>query len=96
MADKVYSNGIFFNRKHPRQPDFVLGSLTIMKDKFPEWLEAQEADGNGYVRLQILNGREDKPYMIIDNYKPIAKTETVTTADIVYPDEEINADDIPY
>lgn len=100
MAEKVYTKGIFFNRKHPKQPDFVLGSLSIIKDSFAEWLATQEADARGYVRLQILNGREDKPYLCVDTFKPTEKPQEAKAVsygdDIVYPDEVINPDDIPY
>lgn len=78
MTERIYTKGIFFNRKHPKQPEFVLGSLSIIKDQFIEWLDAQEADARGYVRLQILNGKEDKPYLTVDTYKPTPKEDDST------------------
>jgi hypothetical protein len=89
MAEKIYANGIFFNPKHEKQPDFVLGSLSIVKDKFAEWLATQETDSRGYVRLQILNGREGKPYLTVDTYKATQKQGVQNLA----PEED---DSIPF
>lgn len=68
MPEKTYSEGIFFNKKHPNAPDFVLGSLSIIPEKFVSWLEQQVPDEKGYIRLQIKEGRE-KPYIELDTYK---------------------------
>lgn len=89
MAEKIYANGVFFNKKHPKQPEFVIGSLSIIKDKFTEWLNSQEPDARGYVRLQILNGREDKPYLVVDTFKTTAKVEPEQVV-------ENEDDDIPF
>lgn len=66
--EKTYADGIFFNKKHEKAPDFVLGSLSLIPEKFASWLEQQVPDEKGYIRLQIKEGRE-KPYIELDTYK---------------------------
>lgn len=65
---KVYAEGLYFNHKHPNAPEFVIGSLLVQKDRFIDWIVAQEEDEKGYIRLQIKEGRE-KPYIELDTYK---------------------------
>lgn len=100
--EKVYVDGAWFNPRHTKQPDFVIGNMTFLREKFMQWLDDQQVDGRGYVRVQILQGRE-KPYMTLDTYKPLEKPEFVKAQEkpeeqvIEYPEEEdINPDDIPF
>lgn len=70
-----YVDGLWFNPKHPKQADFVIGGLSFAKDKFIAWLEKQTPDERGYVKAQILEGK-DKPYVVLDTWKPTKKVET--------------------
>jgi hypothetical protein len=65
---KTYAEGIFFNKKPVNAPEWVLGSISIIPEKFSSWLEQQVPDEKGYIRLQIKEGRE-KPYIELDTYK---------------------------
>ena len=65
---KRYANGIYFNQPHPNAPEFVIGSLSINKQKFLEWLEREKANDKGYIKLDVLNGREDEPYITVNEY----------------------------
>lgn len=58
MADKVYANGIFGSERSD-QKDFVVGKVAIAKDTFMAWLESMEADGKGYVRLNVTRQKAD-------------------------------------
>ena len=65
-----FANGIWFNRKD-NAPDFVFGSISISKEKFQTWLESQDVDEKGYVKLSILKSKKDgKPYITLDTWKP--------------------------
>lgn len=64
-----YPKGIWFNPKNPKQADFVIGGISISKDTFVQWLNGQVADEKGYIKLQVLNGKEDKPYVVVDEWK---------------------------
>jgi hypothetical protein len=80
MAEKVYAKGIWFNHKHEKQPEFVIGSVSISKKTFMEWLEAQQENEKGYVKLQLLEGKEN-PYFTLDTYKKLEKPEALKEVD---------------
>ena len=58
MTDKTFANGIWGNNPHENAPDFVIGSVSILKERFAEWLAEQEADGKGYVKLDITQRKD--------------------------------------
>jgi hypothetical protein len=65
--EKEFAEGLYFNQKNDNAPDFVLGSISIDKDKFLPWLDQKQVDGK-YLRLDILMGKE-KPYICVNTYK---------------------------
>ena len=67
---KEYPKGIYFNRPRENAPEFVLGSISIKKQEFLEWLDQKETNEKGYVNLDVLNGKEEKPYLAVNDYKP--------------------------
>ncbi len=67
--EKIYPKGLWFNEKNLKQPDFVIGSISISKKMFIDWLNGQEEDEKGYIHLQVLQGKENKPYVVLDTYK---------------------------
>ena len=72
MADKVYAEGLYANQAREGAPDFVVGSMAIIKEKFLLWLNAQEADEKGYVRLNVTRQKADasKWSVSLDTWKP--------------------------
>lgn len=73
MTEKKFAEGFYFNKKRDQAPEFVLGSVSLIPDKFIAWLGAQEKDDKGYVRLSILQSREGKIYAEVDTWRPTAK-----------------------
>jgi len=87
--EKIYVKGLFFNKKHEKAPDFVLGTLSIKIDKLEEFVkQAKEHQNNGYARYQILDGKEN-PYVVVDTYKPEQKNQEPKN-------QEISLEDIPF
>ncbi len=91
MAEIKYAIGFFFNKKRDNAPSFVLGSMSISKEKAIKWLQEQEADSKGYIRLKINEGKE-KPYVALDEWKPGQEKKEKDT--IQYPSEEDDAIDL--
>lgn len=107
MTDKQFANGIYPNRLSDKAPDFVLASVSINVTQFLEWLQANKhlANERGYINLKGLENREKtKRYFEIDLWEPKKDVATntgnvATTAPVkteVYPEEEINPNDIPF
>lgn len=78
MSDAKFADGIYFNKKRPEAPEFVLGSLSFLPEKFGAWLKEQTPNAKGYVRLNIKESREGKIYMDVDTWEP--KTAPVAPA----------------
>lgn len=80
-AEKVFPTGLFVNAAREGAPDFVLGSISISVESFTKFLSEnkQLVNEKGYLRLDMLNGKEDKPYAVVNTYgldsAPAAKTE---------------------
>jgi len=71
--DKIFPRGIFFNRKHEKQPDFVKGSIVIKVSEFGEWLK--QYTGQESIKLALLESRntdqvtgKKKLYLELDTY----------------------------
>lgn len=67
MSDKVFAEGLYFFES---DKDFILGKLSVNSNQFIEWLEKQETDEKGYVKLDILKSKEGKPYIALNTWKP--------------------------
>lgn len=68
--EKIFTEGIWFNKRKDGMPEFVIGSMAVKVKKFTEWLSRQEVDESGYIRLRLLDGRNGKPYFLIDTWRP--------------------------
>ena len=74
MADKKeYASGCYFNDPHERAPEFVVGRISVNVQKFIGWLEQQETSDKGYVNLNVKRGRDGKPYVELDTWKPAGR-----------------------
>jgi len=65
---KEYPKGLYYNAPRENAPDFVLGSISIKKQDFLQWLDQKEPNEKGYVNLDVLNGKEGKPYVTVNDY----------------------------
>ena len=70
MTEKKFVEGVYYNRPHPKAPQFVLGSVNFKKDIAIAWLQKQVADENGYVKTDVKESEGGKIYMQINDYKP--------------------------
>jgi len=67
--DKVFANGMYFNKPLPQAPDFVLGNMSLNKDQFTKWLDQQEVDDKGYLKIDIKESQQGKVYCELNTYK---------------------------
>ena len=70
MADKVFAEGIYYDRPKPNAPNYILGNISMEKKRALEWLQAQEANERGYIRLTVKESRNGKLYIVLDNWEP--------------------------
>ena len=93
MTENNYPAGFFFNLPHAKAPDFVKGSGVIQRDVFIKWLQEQQTNEKGQVRLQFKAGKEGKGYASLDTYGLQGSTPPRGSQSVT---EEISADDIPF
>lgn len=70
---KEYASGLYFNDPHANAPDFVIGKISVNVDKFIPWLENQIPSEKRYVNLSVKRGRDGKPYVELDTWKPTGR-----------------------
>lgn len=83
MADVQFAEGVWFNDKPEKAPDWVIGKIAIKPETFVKWLRGQKPDAKGYVKLDIKRSRNGKPNISLDTWVPNKK-------------EELEDDDIPW
>ncbi len=80
MADKIFPEGIRVFSPRNGAPDFVKGSIVISPNQLIEWLKKNKElltdyKGEKQLTLDLLNSKEGKPYLALNNFKPEAKKE---------------------
>lgn len=73
---KTYINGLYFNHPRPNAPEFVIGAISIKKEVLLKQLEELEANESGYINIDVLNGKENKPYCVLNEFRK-AKSDDV-------------------
>jgi hypothetical protein len=68
--EKQFAEGIFFNEKRDGAPDFVLGGVSIQRQMFIEWLNNQDVNDKGYLKLDFKMGKSGKAYAELNTWQP--------------------------
>ena len=55
--ENKYPKGIYYNEPHPNAPEFIHGSISINKDLFIKWLQEEEANEKGYIKLDLTKNK---------------------------------------
>jgi hypothetical protein len=80
MADKIFPEGIRVFSPRQGAPDFVKGSIVISPNILIEWLKKNKElltdyKGEKQLTLDLLNSKDGKPYLAVNNFKPSDKKE---------------------
>lgn len=67
MSEKVYANGIFGIDPSDKAPDYVIGSISIRPEQFALWMDEQEANSKGYIKLDISRRKDGKGWSFVLN-----------------------------
>lgn len=100
MQDKIFADGFLFKRKE-NAPDFVVGRLSMKVDEAVAFLKKHEK--NGWVNLDIKNGRSGNPYIELDTYEPKQREEQEASRPAkkqsrasTPPPQDTGDDDLPF
>lgn len=91
MSNKIFAEGIYFNERNEKMPDWVLGKISIKKDKLIPFLEQQE-EINGYINFDIKRGKNGKPYMELNTFKPQKQSVSADELNEIFNGEVVNPD----
>jgi hypothetical protein len=68
MNEAKYAEGIFYNPKNPKAPEFVLGGISIKREEALNWLAKEDGE---WVNLDIkVSKKTGKPYLQVNEWKP--------------------------
>jgi hypothetical protein len=103
MSDKKFATGFWASPPHERAPEFVKARISIKVQDAIAFLQENEKQ-SGYVDLDVKESRERKWYVELNEYQ--AKEtgrreerparEPKPRAEVEYPADDINPDDIPF
>jgi len=75
-TERTYINGLYFQKKYPKSPSFVLGRGSIDPQRLREFLDKNPLpEGEKYINFQILEvkGNTEKGTFVVDTWKPEKK-----------------------
>jgi hypothetical protein len=69
--DNALARGIYYNEPRDGAPDYVIAALSFRRSDFIAWLQAQEEDAKGYIKVDILRAKSSgKIYGKLNEWKP--------------------------
>jgi hypothetical protein len=92
MSDKEFPEGLILKAPRDGAPDYVIGSLSIKRGEFLNWLKGREGD---WVNLNLKRGQSGKWYAEVDNWRPSGGG-TGPTKRAPDPRKADEADEIPF
>lgn len=66
--ETILAKGFFFERPSEKAPEFVKGKVSIKVEEAIEFLKEHKNEA-GYVNLDLLTSKENKPYFKLNNWK---------------------------
>jgi hypothetical protein len=96
MSDKQFVDGLYPKPRHPNQPDFVIGKLSIKVEQFSEWVRQWKRDNPGeeWINIEMTTQKKDprKGTATLDTWKPEPQPEQQSqpqTVPVDDPDEDL-------
>lgn len=70
MADQIFADGIYYNKKSEKTPAFIIASFSFDVAKFSKFLREHENE-KGYVRVDFKKNKDGtKQYFALNNFQP--------------------------
>lgn len=92
MSDKIFVNGLRFERPRDGSPEFVKGRIGINVPTLTKWLEEHGKDQE-WLNADLLQSKDgSKLYFQLNNWKPKAPTEPSLTDRVNQIYDEVSKD----
>ncbi len=92
MDEKIFAQGIYFNKPRDGAPDFVKGRIDIKSDDAIAFL-TEHTNEKGYVNLDLKESRAGKLYLELNTFKPKVPQDMKGKAEHMDYDETHNAEE---
>lgn len=83
--EKVFVDGMIFNKKHDNAPDFIKGHIAVKVEEFVPFIEKHKKD-DGWVNIDLKLSKGGKLYFELNTWKPENKKDS----------SDIGPGDIPF
>ncbi len=93
--ETIFADGFFVSSPREGAPEFVLGDVSISKDKAIAFIN-EHANEKGYVNLDLLMGKNGAPYLKLNTFVPSTKVEEAEALPPQVEVEEASGDDLPF
>jgi hypothetical protein len=70
MDEKIFAQGIYFNKPRDGAPDFVKGRIDIKSDEAIGFI-TEHTNEKGYVNLDLKESKAGKLYLELNTFKPV-------------------------
>ena len=67
MPENKFADGLYYKQPSAGAPSFVIGKISIKKEKFMPWIDQQQGE---WINIDIKTSKEGKVYFQIDEWKP--------------------------
>jgi hypothetical protein len=93
MAEKIFADGIRFEKPREGSPEFVKGRLSFKVAEAVAFLQKHETNA-GWVNLDLKKSKEGKLYLELNAWQPTEKKQgrVPMPEGVEYPEEELGED----
>ena len=88
--EKVFADGFLF-KKNENAPDFVVGQLSIKVDEAITFIRSHVK--NGWVNLEVKQGRSGNYYLELNTFEPKPKDETTSAKPTKQSTKKVQAEE---
>jgi hypothetical protein len=67
------ASGIYYNAPREGAPEYVKAGLSFRRSEFIQWLNQQDEDAKGYIKIDVLVSKGGKLYCKLNDWKPKEK-----------------------
>ena len=106
MPEKKFITGLFVFKPHEKAPAFVKANLSINRDEFVNWLQEQEPDEKGRLKIDLKESQKGSWYAQVNEWKPDGRpsypdqpqtfTPPVPPQPSGHTQDDIQIEDIPF
>jgi len=76
MADKIFIDGMKFERPSPKCPEWIKGKISVKVDEFLTFAKKNEND-RGYLNIDLKLSKDNNLYLELNTFKKAENEEKI-------------------